>query len=147
MLVGLGVTAVLMAVIFAVQAVSSDSRPSDARSSVEENGITPTSGAPEVGVIPFSSTDERASLGRESELTACTAKITAINTAVTPRPTSMRRRTYTSRGRGVERGDVSFSDSLMYSHPRLLVVTDLSDQYIGGYESVFSTNLALPSMR
>ena len=51
MLVGLGVTAVLMAVIFAVQAVSSDSRPSDARSSVEENGITPTSVAPEVGLV------------------------------------------------------------------------------------------------
>ena len=51
MLVGLGATAVLMAVIFAVQAVSSDSRPSDARSSVEENGITPTSVAPEVGLV------------------------------------------------------------------------------------------------
>ena len=51
MLVGLGVTAVLMAVIFAVQAMSSDSRPSDARSSVEENGITPTSVAPEVGLV------------------------------------------------------------------------------------------------
>ena len=51
MLVGLGVVAVFMAVIFAVQAVSSDSRPSDARSSVEENGITPTSVAPEVGLV------------------------------------------------------------------------------------------------
>ena len=35
MLVGLGVVAVFMAVVLAVQAVSSDSRPSDARSSVE----------------------------------------------------------------------------------------------------------------
>jgi hypothetical protein len=51
MLVGLGVVAVFMAVIFAVQAVSSDSRPSDARSSVEENGITPTSVAPELGLV------------------------------------------------------------------------------------------------
>jgi hypothetical protein len=51
MLVGLGAAAVLMAVIFAVQAVSSDSRPSDARASVEENGITPTSVAPEVGLV------------------------------------------------------------------------------------------------
>ena len=51
MLVGLGVAAALMAVIFAVQAVSSDSRPSEARSSVEENGITPTSVAPEVGLV------------------------------------------------------------------------------------------------
>jgi hypothetical protein len=51
MLVGLGAAAVMMAVIFAVQAVSSDSRPSDARASVEENGITPTSVAPEVGLV------------------------------------------------------------------------------------------------
>jgi hypothetical protein len=51
MLVGLGVVAVFMAVVFAVQAVSTDSRPSDARSSVEENGITPTSVAPEVGLV------------------------------------------------------------------------------------------------
>ena len=51
MLVGLGVAAALLVVIFAVQAVSSDSRPSDARSSVEANGITPTSVAPEVGLV------------------------------------------------------------------------------------------------
>jgi len=51
MLVGLGVAAALMVVIFAVQAVSSDSRPSDARSSVEANGITPTSVSPEVGLV------------------------------------------------------------------------------------------------
>jgi len=51
MLVGLGVVAVFMAVVFAVQAVSTDSRPSDTRSSVEENGITPTSVAPEVGLV------------------------------------------------------------------------------------------------
>jgi hypothetical protein len=51
MLVGLGVVAVFMAVVFAVQAVCTDSRPSDTRSSVEENGITPTSVAPEVGLV------------------------------------------------------------------------------------------------
>jgi hypothetical protein len=51
MLVGLGVVAVFMAVVLAVQAVSSDSRPSDARSSVEENGITPASVSPEMGLV------------------------------------------------------------------------------------------------
>ena len=34
-----------------VQAISSDSRPSDARSSVEGNKTTPTSLAPEVGLV------------------------------------------------------------------------------------------------
>ena len=50
MLVGLVVVAGLMAVVFAVQAVSSDSRPSEARSSVEENEISPTSVTPEAGL-------------------------------------------------------------------------------------------------
>ena len=68
MLVGLGVVAVFMAVIFAVQAVSSDSRPSDARSSVEENGITPTSVAPEVGLVTT----------LPSEMTATTIEIQGL---------------------------------------------------------------------
>jgi hypothetical protein len=51
MLVGLGVVAVFMAVVFAVQAVSTDSRPSEALSSVEENELTPTSLSPELGLV------------------------------------------------------------------------------------------------
>jgi hypothetical protein len=51
MLVGLGVVAGLMAIIFAVQAVSSDSRTSDAHSSVDENVLTPTSSVQELGPI------------------------------------------------------------------------------------------------
>ena len=51
MLVGLGVVAGLMAIIFAVQAVSSDSRTSDAHSSVDENVSTPTSSVQELGPI------------------------------------------------------------------------------------------------
>ena len=65
MLFGLGVAAVLMAVIFAVQAISSDSRPSEARSSVEENETTPTSLAPEVGLVTT----------QPSEMTATTIEI------------------------------------------------------------------------
>ena len=52
MLVGLGVVAGLMAVVFAVQAVSSDARPSDPRSSVDEYVLTPTSTAQGVGLVP-----------------------------------------------------------------------------------------------
>jgi len=51
MLVGLGVVAVLMVIVFAVQAVSSDSRTGDERSAVMENVITPTSVASEVGLV------------------------------------------------------------------------------------------------
>ncbi|CAB4726722.1 unannotated protein [freshwater metagenome] len=51
MLVGLGVVAGLMAIIFAVQAVSSDSPPSDTRLSVDENVLTPTSTPQELGLV------------------------------------------------------------------------------------------------
>ena len=51
MLVGLGVVAVFMAVVFALQAVSTDSRPSEALSSVEENELTPTSLSSEMGLV------------------------------------------------------------------------------------------------
>lgn len=51
MLVGLGVVAVLMAVVFAVQAVNTDSQPSEALSSVEENQSAPSSVSPEMGLV------------------------------------------------------------------------------------------------
>lgn len=51
MLVGLGVVAGLMAIILAVQAVSFDSRPSDERSSIDENELTPTSAAQAIGLV------------------------------------------------------------------------------------------------
>ncbi|MEI7505406.1 MAG: DUF459 domain-containing protein [Actinomycetes bacterium] len=51
MLVGLSIVAGLMAIIFAVQAVSSDSRSSDARSSIDEGVLTPTSTIPGLGLV------------------------------------------------------------------------------------------------
>ena len=51
MLVGLGVVAGVMAIIFAVQAVTTDGGPGDASSSIEENDVTSTSAASELGLV------------------------------------------------------------------------------------------------
>lgn len=50
-LVGLGIVAGLMAIVFVVQAVSSGSGPSDARSSIDENVLTQTSATQAIGLV------------------------------------------------------------------------------------------------